>query len=733
MIVARHKLTLSIASVLSAFLLVASGDAGAEPPAVTLAVPADGSATNDRTPRFSGTGTVGLRVKLRIYTGTVVTGNADVTESAAVDADGSWSVELSADLAEGTYTAQAEQTNDDDETGKTAARTFRVDLTAPNTFIDSGPGPLTKSREARVSFSASEEGSTFACKLDDGPASPCDGTAEYSDLADGSHTFSVTATDAAGNRDETPATRTWTVDTVPPRASIEAKPADPTNAIDATFEFSATEVGAVFKCQLDERVPSACEGTVTYTALADDVHTFELSATDAAGNTARTSYSWTVDTAPPLTALRLKPDHPSNDASPSFTFSSSEAASTFECSLDGAPFARCSNAVSYSALPDGAHTFEVKATDRAGNTAQTPTAYMWTIDTVAPATTVSLGPADPSNGESARFEFSASEEDATFECRLDGAAFAPCSSPKTYPGPLPAGVHTFAVPATDRAGNPEETPAQYRWTVDTDAPEATIGTKPANPSRDASPTFTFSSSEAGASFQCKLDTAAFEACFSPKTYAGPLADGDHTFYVKVTDASGNPATVGYTWTVDTTPPRNVSAVTVRAGDHVVTIRWANPVSDFDHLALFRPTRLRFEGVRRSYTDRNVFNGTTYVYRLFTYDRAGNRSSGVRVVARPTGQLLRPRDGSTVTRAPLLAWRPAPRASYYNVQLWRNGTKILSKWPTRARYALRASWTYRGRTYRLRRGTYRWYVWPGYGSPAAARYGRLLGWSQFRKA
>jgi hypothetical protein len=38
--------------------------------------------------------------------------------------------------------------------------------------------------------------------------------------------------------------------------------------------------------------------------------------------------------------------------------------------------------------------------------------------------------------------------------------------------------------------------------------------------------------------------------------------------------------------------------------------------------------------------------------------------------------------------------------------------------------------YQGRAYRLTRGLYHWYVWPGYGRPSARRFGSLLGASSF---
>ena len=65
-------------------------------------------------------------------------------------------------------------------------------------------------------FSSNEPDSVFSCSIDGGAAEPCDsGTKTYSGLADGAHTFSVTAADPApfNNVDTTPATRSFTFKT----------------------------------------------------------------------------------------------------------------------------------------------------------------------------------------------------------------------------------------------------------------------------------------------------------------------------------------------------------------------------------------------------------------------------------------------------------------------------------------------------------------------------------------
>jgi hypothetical protein len=66
--------------------------------------------------------------------------------------------------------------------------------------------------------------------------------------------------------------------------------------------------------------------------------------------------------------------------------------------------------------------------------------------------------------------------------------------------------------------------------------------------------------------------------------------------------------------------------------------------------------------------------------------------------------------------------------HFNAQLYRNGQKILSRWPTKPRLQLRSTWKEYGRTYRLRPGVYTWIVWPAY---TRTRYGRMLGQSSFR--
>ena len=141
---------------------------------------------------------------------------------------------------------------------------------------------------------------------------------------------------------------------------------------------------------------------------------------------------------------------------------------------------------------------------------------------------------------------------------MDGAVFSSCTSPHTIAPALGDGPHTFAVQATDAAGNEEEEPVVVDFTVDTVAPDTTITSGPTHGggTDDPTPTFAFQSSEpVGATFRCWVDNAVPAPCNSPHT-TGTLSDGVHTFRVRAIDAAGNQdATVAVrTFTVDTTPP-----------------------------------------------------------------------------------------------------------------------------------------------------------------------------------
>ncbi|MDP9442396.1 MAG: right-handed parallel beta-helix repeat-containing protein [Actinomycetota bacterium] len=172
-----------------------------------------------------------------------------------------------------------------------------------------------------------------------------------------------------------------------------------------------------------------------------------------------------VAVTPPDTAIGSGPSGPTNDDTPTFGFSSSQAGSSFTCRVDSADFAPCTSPYTTPTLADGPHTFEVRATGPVGNTDATPAKRSFTVDATPPETTITAGPSGATADDTPTFEFSSGEEGSRFACRVDAAPFGPCTSPYTT-GPLGNGSHTFEVRATDPAGNTDPTPAARSFTVD---------------------------------------------------------------------------------------------------------------------------------------------------------------------------------------------------------------------------------------------------------------------------
>jgi hypothetical protein len=170
-----------------------------------------------------------------------------------------------------------------------------------------------------------------------------------------------------------------------------------------------------------------------------------------------------------------------------------------------------------------------------------------------PNTEITSGPPAATQSTAARFEFRSGEQGATFRCRLDAGAPAPCSSPWDYAGLAP-GPHALEVTAVDPAGTPDPSPATWSWTVnpalpDVTPPETTITYGPVS-TYATTARFEFQTNEPGSSFACRLDSGPWSACASPSDFGG-LTLGAHSFAVRATDPAGNvdPSAATWTWRV----------------------------------------------------------------------------------------------------------------------------------------------------------------------------------------
>jgi uncharacterized UPF0146 family protein len=254
---------------------------------------------------------------------------------------------------------------------RTVTRTYAVrDVTKPTVTIVSPAEGAVFDRGAIVA-------ADFACSDDDGVAS-CVGSVADGQLLDtsslGSHAFSVTATDHAGN--EQTVTRHYTVSDVTNPTITIASPAD-----GAVFD-QGEEVEADFTCA-DDGVVDTCVGSVADGEPLDTAglgqHQFSVTATDLAGNelTVTRSYEVRDVTAPTVTVTS-----PSDGA----TFARHAAVAVdFACADDGdgSGLATCVGTVADGQPLDtataGTRTFTVTATDAAGNQATVTHTYTVTI------------------------------------------------------------------------------------------------------------------------------------------------------------------------------------------------------------------------------------------------------------------------------------------------------------------------------------------------------------------
>jgi hypothetical protein len=494
-------------------------------PDTTITSGPNGS-TNDSTPTFAFTSSEANSVfECRVDSGAWANCTSPWTTSTL--ADGAHSVSVRAtDVAGNTDASPA--------TRSFTVDTTTPDTTAPDTTITSGPTATTTSTSASFAFTSSEAGSTFECKLDAGGYAACTSPKAYSGLSTGSHTFSVRATDAAGNLDASPASQTWTIQSAPvdhqPTAAYTYAPASPTAGHAVSFDASAStcdDAPCTYTWEDDgtdgpagAQWPLGTGKAVSFTFQDAGVKNVRVTVADADGDTATTMQPVTVaaaapppDTTAPNTTIGSGPSGPTSDNTPTFAFTATESGSTFQCRVDSGSWTTCASPWTTTTLADGAHSVAVRATDAAGNADASPATRSFTVDTQAPNTAIGSAPPAVSVGSSATVGFT-SESGATFECQLDGGAWAACTSPKTYTG-LALGQHTANVRAKDAAGNVDASPATATWTTvalpdvpsGTPTSSGTDGSAGSGPVNQA-PTVALSAPSAGSTFSSTLNMAA---------------------------------------------------------------------------------------------------------------------------------------------------------------------------------------------------------------------------------
>jgi hypothetical protein len=462
------------------------------------------------------------------------------------------------------------------------------DTTAPETTISEQPSATTIETSASFSFAGTDNvtaaGSlTFACQIDTGAYAACTSPKSYSNLAVGSHTFRVRATDAAGNTDQSAASFSWTVQS----ATVDCGPQQTLTATaDAWIDSGSptsnkgsdsilkvmSKSGGNLRALVRFNLPAMPQGCSVESA------TLRLYAKSAAGGRTLQAYqlagSWTEGGV-------TWANQPQTTGGAVTTTSGTGYRTWDVAGLVQSMYASGNNGFlvrDANENQDAEQQFHSRSesTNRpllvlTFGTGAPPPPPPGSSDTTAPETTITGSPLGATPDTTATFTFNGLDNvtaaaSLSFECSLDTAAYAVCTTPRNYSG-LAAGSHTFRVQAIDAAGNIDQSPATYTWTIDQTAPETVITEGPQASTTSTSASFKFLSPETGTTFECKLDSGTFAPCTSPTDYAN-LSIAAHTFQVQAIDAAGNrdATPASYPWSVQPggTPPNCGTAQTLSA-------------------------------------------------------------------------------------------------------------------------------------------------------------------------
>jgi len=604
------------------------------PPSVTLTPVAP--LTNNTEPSFSGSaGNASgdsASVTLNIYSGEGVAGSPVRTVKVS-PVGTTWSAVVAESLNEGTYTAQAEQSDDAGNVGLSAPSTFRIKTNGPAVSLSSVASPTN---DPTPSFSGGAgvdpaDIASVTLKVYSGDAAT--GTplrmmevtpngagwkavlAEA--LSDGTYTAQAEQSDKAGNTTRSPAS-TFTVDTTPPAVSLTPLAAltnDPTPSFGGNAGVASGDITLVtLRIYSGEGVSGSLIRTIEVTpngatwstgpvpALNEGTYTAQAEQSDEAGNTGKSAPStFTVDTTPP--AVSLTPVAAlTNNPEPSFSGNAGVAPGDLPSvtlkiyageSTSGTPVRMITvtptgaawKATLEEALKDGTYTAQAEQSDNAGNTTKTARS-IFTVDTTPPAVSLNTV-ASPTNNTTPVFSGNAgvaAGDNAALTLKIytgSGASGSPIQTIAVTPTgatwkatvttPLGEGTYTARVEQSDKAGNIGRSMAST-FAIFTTPPRLSL-----NPV--ASPTNTKEPSFSGAAGDEEIDLASVTL----KIYAGSgvsgspirtvtvtrsgatwktslepseaLSDGTYTAQAEQSDEAGNTTkSVPSTFTVDTTPP-----------------------------------------------------------------------------------------------------------------------------------------------------------------------------------
>ena len=284
------------------------------------------------------------------------------------------------------------------------------DTITPNTSITSGPADSACVTSPSVTFNWTGSDNypgalAYSFKMDGDAwySYALSTTTTFNNLSQGTHTFSVTAKDQAGNEDPTPALRTFTVDSLPPVISV----IQPAPALDSAIVTWTTNEPSSSQIEYGTSVAYGFETTpqpslvtnhgVTLSGLNQNTtYHYRIKSIDSCGNQAVSSdltVTTLSDVTPPNTSFTTGPTNNGKACSSTATICwtgaddfTTASGLLYSYSLDTAAWSNWTTDVchSFAGLSEGPHSAQVKAKDGSGNISANPATLSFSVDSIAP-------------------------------------------------------------------------------------------------------------------------------------------------------------------------------------------------------------------------------------------------------------------------------------------------------------------------------------------------------------
>ena len=472
--------------------------------------------TNDTTPTFSGMAEAGSTVKLFDTNGPTVIGTG------VADGSSNWTITTST-LSTGAHTVTAEATDPAGNTGAVSdGIVITIDTSKPSapsatdlvTASDSGDDTDNLTNDTTPTITGTAEADSMVTLYDSdgttviGTAVATGGTYSVttSALADGIHSITATATNAAGNTSNASVALGVTIDTTatiaadPVSLNAVGKPLADLNGFEITGMTTGVEDGRTLTLEIREGTDTLLYSYTTLVAanawlvavtdvqaqaLVEGTYSVHASVSDVAGNTASHDFTLTVDTlvpdapsVPDLDALSdsgaLNSDNYTSNTTPTFDGTAEVGSTVTLYDTDGTTVVGTAVADGnghYSvaaSLAEGAHIITATATDAAGNSSASSTGLGVMIDTTSPAPPSTpdmiaasdngLSNIDNQTSMTTPTFTGTADDDSTVTIFADGIAVG-AGTPSggiytiTITTALALGLHTITAQATDLAGN----------------------------------------------------------------------------------------------------------------------------------------------------------------------------------------------------------------------------------------------------------------------------------------